>query len=61
MQVSIEHGVPIVPGFVFSPSDKEAIVKGADCPAAWVTSALALAKPDTFETVSTGPAKYAPP
>jgi hypothetical protein len=47
----LEQSVPVVPGFVFAANDKEAVVKGSDCPATWVTSAMALAKPDTFNAV----------
>lgn len=57
LQLSLEQSVPIVPGFVFASSDKEAVAKGTDAPEAWVTSAISLAKPDTAEVVATGPAK----
>lgn len=57
VQLSLEQSVPVVPGFVYAVSEKEASFKVMDQPAGWVTSALSLAK---FEVQTVAPKPAAP-
>lgn len=58
VQLSLEQSIPVVPGFVYAVSEKEASTKVTDLPAGWVTSALALAK---FEVQTVAPKAAQPP